>query len=233
MALPDLCFDPPGRALDDSGHCVMNVTGAPPLKATRRPADPERMLLVALVLLAALTVPIFGGRLGRLADIQLRHAWLLGAALALQILVISVVPSLPELFGQLVHIVTYALAAVFLVANRRLVGFWVVALGTAFNAIAIAANNGVMPATEGALRTAGLATASAEFENSTVVEHARLQFLGDVFALPKGWPLANVFSVGDVFIVVGVALVLHTCCGSRLAPIFSLPRRRRELPVGP
>jgi hypothetical protein len=212
---------------------VKNVTLEPGLKASRRAADRVRMLLVALVIVAALTVPLFGGRLGRLADVRLRHAWSLGAALALQILIISVVPSLPEVLGQVVHLVTYALAAVFLVANRDLVGFWVVALGTACNVIAIAANNGVMPATEGALRTAGLATASAEFENSTVVDGARLQFLGDVFAIPKSWPLANVFSVGDVLIVVGVALVLHTCCGSRLAPMLRLPRKRQELPVSP
>ncbi len=42
------------------------------------------------------------------------------------------------------------------------------------------------------------------FTNSTLI-HAgtALPFLGDVFALPRPIPLANVFSVGDVLIGVG------------------------------
>jgi hypothetical protein len=35
------------------------------------------------------------------------------------------------------------------------------------------------------------------------VEGARLWFLGDVFAIPASWPLANVFSVGDLLIAIG------------------------------
>ena len=34
--------------------------------------------------------------------------------------------------------------------------------------------------------------------NSGVLAAPRLAFLGDVFAIPAGWPLANVFSIGDV-----------------------------------
>ena len=43
------------------------------------------------------------------------------------------------------------------------------------------------------------------FANAAYVEHARLWFLGDVFAIPASWPLANVFSVGDVLIALGAA----------------------------
>ena len=46
-------------------------------------------------------------------------------------------------------------------------------------------------------RTAGLDVRSGEFANSDLVENAHLAFLGDVFAIPAGWPGANVFSVGD------------------------------------
>ena len=40
--------------------------------------------------------------------------------------------------------------------------------------------------------------------------------LGDVMAVPSGWPLANVFSIGDVLLVVGAAVIMHVQCGSAL-----------------
>lgn len=77
---------------------------------------------------------------------------------------------------------------------------------------AIVANGGVMPASDWAVRVAGLAHEADAFSNSRPVENARLWFLGDVFPIPKGWPLANVFSVGDVLLVVGAAVSVH-CLG--------------------
>ena len=44
----------------------------------------------------------------------------------------------------------------------------------------------------------------------------KLSFLGDVFAVPASFPVHNVFSVGDVCIVIGAFVLLHTVCGSAL-----------------
>ena len=37
---------------------------------------------------------------------------------------------------------------------------------------------------------------------------SHLAFLGDIMAVPEGWPLANVFSIGDVVLVIGAGRVL-------------------------
>jgi hypothetical protein len=88
-------------------------------------------------------------------------------------------------------------------------------LGGALNFIAIAANGGVMPADpELARHFAG----SEEFVNSGAMADPNLLFLGDVFSTPPSWPLYNVFSVGDLIIVLGVLMALHGVSGSRLAP---------------
>jgi hypothetical protein len=50
------------------------------------------MLLAALAVLVIVTVPLAGGRLGRLADLRLRAVWVLALALVAQILIISVIP---------------------------------------------------------------------------------------------------------------------------------------------
>ena len=45
--------------------------------------------------------------------------------------------------------------------------------------------------------------------------HPRLALLGDVFAIPAGVPLAEVFSIGDVVIMLGVVYTAYRICGTR------------------
>ena len=99
---------------------------------------------------------------------------------------------------------TYLLAGYFLWANRHLPGFWLIGLGGLLNFLAIASNGGTMPASASALATAGLLhEAGGEFVNSTTLGNPNLAFLGDIFATPAWIPFANVFSLGDVCIVLG------------------------------
>jgi hypothetical protein len=114
-----------------------------------------------------------------------------------------------------VHIGSYLLVGVFAWQNRRVPGLGVAAIGGLANFVAITANGGVMPASEGALRFAGLAGPAAEFQNSAAVEHARLQILGDIFASPASWPLHNVFSIGDILLLGGIIAGMHIVCASR------------------
>ena len=175
------------------------------------------MVLVAVVVLSALAVPLFGGRLGALVELRLRHLWAVYAALGLAVLAIGL-PGLPDGLRSLLLVAAYPVGAVFLLANRRVPGMALVALGAALNLLAITANGGVMPASADALAAAGLPAAEPGFENSAALADPRLAFLGDVFAIPASWPLSNVFSVGDVCIGAGLAWGLHRICGSRLVP---------------
>lgn len=179
------------------------------------------MFIVAAIAICATTVPLLGGRLRELDSIRLRWTAALLAALAIQILIISVIPDRFLGVHAPLHLVSYGLAALFFVANRNLPGLWVVGVGGGLNLLVIAVNGGVMPAVEHA--TAPTAHAPGAFINSAPLADPRLAFLGDVFSLPETWPLTNVFSIGDVLIVLGTAVVLHRVCGSRLARL--LPSR--------
>ena len=169
------------------------------------------MIIVAASILAVLTVPLTGRSLAPLAKLPLRRVWLVWLSIALQ-LVITLVPGFPNWLGQPLHLSTFALSALFMWTNRHLPGVLLLALGAGLNLAAIASNGGTMPASDWAWRTAGFPTLVDEFENSNVVHGARLPWLGDVFAIPKGWPLANVFSIGDVIIVIAIAYFAHTWC---------------------
>jgi uncharacterized protein DUF5317 len=173
-----------------------------------------------LGVLAVLSPLLAGGSLRRLGDLRFRGTWILVAALLAQVVAIEVLPDANHHVLSAVHLATYVAAGWYVVLNRRIPGLWVVALGAASNGIAIAANGGTLPASRTALETAGIHLEPGEFMNSGVLEHPHLGFLGDVFAIPAGVPLANVFSVGDVLIVLGVAWGAHRVCGSRLVPTW-------------
>jgi hypothetical protein len=168
------------------------------------------MILVAAVALVALSVPLTGGDLRRLNLLRVRGIGFVFTAIGIQLVVTTVASEiLPTTVAEALHLVSYALAVAFLFVNRRITGLWIVALGGGLNLAAIAANHGVMPATNAALRYAGREVVTVGFSNSNAVDHARLAFLGDVFAVPRGFPLANVFSGGDVLLVLGIGVILH------------------------
>jgi hypothetical protein len=182
------------------------------------------IILYACVLLVLMHALLPGSDLRRLGHLRLRHTWLVWLALAIQIVVISVLPSLGA-FSEGAHLASYALAALFVVLNNRSVGTLVVGIGGICNLVAITANGGVMPATVGALKASGWQAEPGHFANSAALPNPRLVPLGDVFSTPPWFPVHSVFSIGDVVIVLGVALFLHSICRSGPQPIGQSRRR--------
>ena len=174
------------------------------------------MLFLVVLAVGLLTVRPAGGRFQVLSEVPLRAPWLVALALALQVVTISVLTNPPHLLAAGLHVLSYAVAALFLWCNRRLAGLPVLTAGAALNLTAIVANAGVMPAREAALSSAGIVADPSHFANSATLDDARLAFLGDVFAVPEAAGLlANVFSVGDVLLAVGAVWLLHGAAGCR------------------
>lgn len=175
------------------------------------------MILVAFLALALALVPLAGGSLRRLGTLRLRAPGLLLLALASQVALIAL-PGPGTWWRVGLNVALYPLGLAFVWLNRRVPGMRAIGLGAACNLVAILANGGVMPASAAAMRAAGIQAEPGLFANSAVLEHPRLLFLGDVIAIPRPLPLANVLSVGDVIIALGAAYLLHRVSGSRLTP---------------
>jgi hypothetical protein len=174
------------------------------------------MVLVVIAIACLLSVPLAGGRLRRLGELEVHATWAVLGSAAIQVVITSAVRGGDYALHVGLHVTSYALVAWFLFVNRRLIGMPFVALGAGLNVLAISVNGGVMPATAAALRIAGIDT-SGGFANSAVIAHPRLLFLGDVIPVPGPWPIGNVLSVGDLLIVAGALLLLHCTCRSRCA----------------
>jgi hypothetical protein len=172
------------------------------------------MFLILCAVALVLSVPLTGGDLRRLSTVRLRWLPLLWAALALQ-LIATVIPfGLPDWALSSLHTASYVLVGAMVLANRRLPGILILWVGASLNLLAIAVNGGTLPARASALREAGIHP-KAGFDNSGVVSHPHLAWLGDWWATPSWLPLRNVISVGDLVILAGAAVLLHVTCRSR------------------
>ncbi len=175
------------------------------------------IIVFACIVVVAFEALFLRRRLSRLTTIRFRRMYLVWVALLDQILVISVLPDHEHLVLDIANLVSYAAAAFFVWSNRRIPGVVLLGAGGALNLLAIVTNGGTMPASASALRASGWKPAAGHFANSAVVAHPRLAFLGDVFATPRWVPFHDVFSVGDVVIVVAVGLLVYKTC-ARVPP---------------
>ena len=105
-----------------------------------------------------------------------------------------------------------------------------VVVGAACNLAAIVANGGSMPAGRAAIELMGGPGTAIEAATPTARSWPipPLWLLTDIFALPRWLPFANVFSVGDVLIATGIALVIVLAMRSARGTAADAAARRRR-----
>jgi len=172
-----------------------------------RPRGWPIFILYALIV-GLLAGACLGGHLSGLAELRVRWPWLIVVGLLVQLVLFA--GPVAERIGPLgapLYVASTGLVIAAVLHNRAIPGMLVVALGAACNLAAIVANGGYMPAGVGALAALGKVPVSG-YSNSVVLAHPALEPLTDVFALPAGLPPANVFSLGDVIVGIGIGLVI-------------------------
>ena len=148
---------------------------------------------------------LLGGHLDGLIALRFRWAWLAVAGLLVQVVLFTELGDrIAGSLGPAIYVGSTVAVLVALLRNVNLPGLPIAAVGSLANLAAIVANGGSMPADPSALALAGF-DGPGQHTNSVVLAETALRPLTDIFAVPAGIPLANVFSVGDVLIAVGVA----------------------------
>jgi len=150
---------------------------------------------------------LLGGHLGRLGELRLR--WVPLALLGLLIQVFLFTDTFGSPFGEAstaVYVASSFLVFAALLRNVRVPGMAVAAVGAASNLLAITANGGYMPADPAGVAALGLN--SSGYSSSVILTDPALPFLTDIFTMPAWMPAANIFSIGDVLLGVGVALTI-------------------------
>lgn len=167
------------------------------------------MFVLVAVPIGVLLGLLIGGRLERLAQVRFEWAWLAVAGLAIQILLFSTPlgDSFSPGVGEAIYVASTGMVLVAVWRNLAVPGLALVAIGAIANLVAIVGNGGVMPTTVEALTAAGLSVEEG-FSNSAILADPVLAPLTDIFAIPAGLPFANVFSIGDVLIALGIVLTI-------------------------
>src|SRR3954451_14502784 len=133
------------------------------------------MLIGAALLLCILSVPLLGGRLQALAELEFRRGGFAVAALLIQVVIISILPGDAWGLSKEIHLATYFMLGAFLVAHRHIPGLFLLALGGGLTSAAIAANGGVMPADPDSIEAAAIAY-KVGFTNEPATSDALLGF---------------------------------------------------------
>ena len=181
------------------------------------------MILVAATVLSIAVALLRGGRFTSLVRMPLRWGVLAVAAFVIQALFIYQTPSRRVIgvwgWEELLFVGSHLLLLVVVWANRQLAGVKWIGLGLLLNLVVMVANGGWMPITPEAIVKVGhtslvpsLVSGTRVYSSKNIVlssQETRLWFLSDVFVLSRPFPVPSVFSIGDVFVALGVFLLLQ------------------------
>jgi hypothetical protein len=175
--------------------------------------------LVPVLALAIVAGYLARGRLKNLEHIGLRWWWLAIAGLGIQFLPLPEGDAGTDLLVRTgVLALSYALLLVFAVANVRLPGMPLIAIGLLCNAVVITVNGG-MPVSVEALAETDQAEVIAALEDEGSDKHHRLDddddltFLADVIVIPQ--PIGAVVSVGDLLAYAGLIWLIVAAMRAR------------------
>jgi hypothetical protein len=171
-------------------------------------AQDANVFILYAVLAGLILGLVTGGSPVRLGDLRLSWAPLIVLAMVVQMLLFS--SPLGNAMGDtaaLAYVVSNVAVLVAVAANLAIRGLLLVLAGGVSNLTAIVANGGYMPVSAEALAAAGNLP-MVGYSNSVPRDTVVLGPLTDLFSMPSWIPMANVFSVGDILIGVGVAIAV-------------------------
>jgi hypothetical protein len=187
------------------------------------------MFVLYAVVVGLLLGLLARGRLSGLARLDFEWAPLIALGMIIQIALFSdpIAASIGTA-GPPIYVGSSLLVLAAVCRNWSIAGMPIVALGAASNLAAIVANGGYMPASAAALAAQGRAEPSV-YSNSTYLAEPALAPLTDIFAMPTWIPFANVFSIGDVLIAIGIAVAIVVAMRSGAASTGDGARRSPEV----
>ena len=171
-------------------------------------------MLPELIILGVIVTLIFGGKLDRLADLQVRAVWLFIVALLImttgwlfhipalrqvQVFWVSTIIMMAEKFVYLA----------FALANRRLPGVKLIITGMVMNILAMTVNGGHMPANPAAAAAAFPGREIVPLHSMYMNAGTKLKFLCDIIPMHKPYAfMPGVYSLGDVVMTTGIIVLL-------------------------
>ena len=174
------------------------------------------MFILMILLIVLLIALVRGGSLLNLLQLPLRWNWIALLALGLQLLIFTPFRDAPliDSFIPQLHILSMAILIGWIAANYRIAGAALLAAGLLANLAAVTANGGYMagdprPAAHNAQSVRYGGESELIANNSIATDDVQLWILTDILAVPPFIPFANVFSIGDVLLMLGGGILIY------------------------
>ncbi len=200
------------------------------------------MLLLSVIAISVLIGLATGGRIQLLARLRLRHAWIPVGLFVLQKVIVELPianATIASLLAPALLAASYGALMLFLLVNFSVPGIKLVLIGSVLNLTVMLANGGYMPVTREGLERTGHADRIVVRDEQALVkgsksivlepEGTRLYLMSDIFRVPEPYPFATNFSLGDVSITAGAAvMVLRTMLHETEADSGRIATRREK-----
>lgn len=160
------------------------------------------MLLVG-ILISIIIGYIRGGKLRRFENITIKLWYFISVAFLIQTIALRV-PQINDNMFYILHLLSYVIIMYVCIINWRKLSVSFMGIGTLLNMIVIALNSGQMPVKVPDFIQDPL----FDRGHTLMTDVTKAKILGDLFLLDIPF-FGGVFSVGDVFLVLGASLLIQ------------------------
>lgn len=177
-------------------------------------------MLIEALILAVIYGLLSRGSIMRLANIRLKFLSLFFVSIIIRYIpallnlqIFQRHSQLQETLAPIFFIISYLILITALLLNFHIPSLRFVLAGTLMNFAVVTANGGYMPVSRSGLFAGDFSDVPLpgemlDMNHIVAPANVRLAFLGDIFLVPPPYPFPQLFSIGDIFICIGVFLLV-------------------------
>ncbi|WP_432662716.1 DUF5317 domain-containing protein [Wukongibacter baidiensis] len=124
--------------------------------------------------------------------------------------------SIVQSYGRYVYIASAVLIILTLAINLNKRGMWIILIGAILNFVVVIMNGNKMPISLDGLELAGLQNMIEGIKSGDITNYMAIdqvtnwtKHLGKYIVIPKPYPMAKVISIGDIFMSLGIILLVQ------------------------
>ena len=174
-------------------------------------------LVIEPMILSFIVAKLRKGKFRNLEKIEIKAWYLLLIAAGIQI-ILSIIKNYGIILNNVffyLHILSYILMIICIILNLNRNSMKDFLIGVVLNFIVIFSNGEKMPVSLHGIKgidnsiSTELQTSDFDIKHQVINQNTKLVYLSDILLIPKPYPIRKIFSVGDIFIMIGLFIFIQ------------------------